>query len=582
MRFNPKSGNTWNEAGGMRRRLVLNIIAFAVFLYTFFFLLSILRLSFEYRHIPNEYREAANFDLTLTFLNGINPYALDTLRGNVPACVFQYGPLFSLLTAGIHFILPFIDIFTLHYLVAFACVLAAGLMAAVIAYEQAQTLMPSACVFLFTIACTWRYGYINAVPDTLGVTVLVLIFFIETRNSIKGKDFYEAALSVALLYIKQYFVIISLSLFIYKLISDKKAWVRFSISGLFLLAVSIFIINYTCPLYFTYTLLIVHGVSGQSVAASHPLFSFVSLPKAGLSGSFLAGVIPSAGEASGLPSTGWAFEILQLKSLISIFVFVFIGMIAGVIRAFASRTPRYISSRLFVIHSAVAFMALLFLGQNDGAWLSYYLQLLMPSVLIYSFVSVEKDVMDNGSKKYAKALYLILMFLMVMYTTYKMDSRLPYFEKSSEALSEWEKAYRYCDSYASEGEILYRAPLGINALSNRRYLYDNGHEMAIHQEFLDEYNSSLFYQKLFPYGGRLMEQHIRYREEMRQKVLRHEYSLVMSTATDGELVEQKDLEAGGYIKMDTLRLDMGWAYYDVDFWVLSDGDVPSLVTEGWT
>ena len=582
MRFNPKSGNTYNEAGGMRRRLVLNIIAFAVILYTIFFLVSIFRISICDRNIPNEYREAANFDLTLSFINGINPYTLGTLNGDVPACVFQYGPMFSLLVAGGHFILPFVDVFTLHYLIAFICIMAAAVMAAVIAFENSQTMMPSACVFLFTIACTWRYGYINAVPDTLGVTVLVTIFFIETRKKVKGKEYIEAALSVLLLYIKQYFIVIALSLFIYKLITDKKAWVRLTVSGIALLTASVLIVNITCPLYFTYTLLIVHGVSGQSVAATHPLFSFFALPGSGAALIPLAEAVSAAGEGTALPSTGWAFEILQLKSLISIFGFVFIGMLTGVTRAFVSRTPRFNTSRLFVIHSAVAFSALLYLGQNDGAWLSYYLQLLMPSVVIYSFISIEKDVLDESIIKYFRWAYMILMFLMVMYTTYRVDLRLPYYEKSSEAMSEWDKAYRYCDAYAAAGDILYRAPLGINALANGRYLYDNGHEMAIHQEFLDEYNATAFYQKLFPFGGRLMQQHIDYREEMRRKVLRKEYSLVLTTATDGDLVSIEDLKAGGYVKLDTLTLDMGWATYDVDFWILSEGDMPSLATEGWT
>ena len=583
MRFNPSSDRTYNEAGGVRRRLVLNILAFAVILYTLFFLVSICRISVQGWHIPNEYREPANFDLTLTFIKGINPYSLDTLNKEVPACVFQYGPLFSLLVAGIHFLLPFADIFALHYIMAFICILAAAVMASAIALENSQTLLPPACVFLLTSVCTWRYGYINAVPDTLGITLLVLIFFVETRKKIRGKEYIEAALAVALLYTKQYFIIIALSLFIYKLITDKKAWLRLTVSGLLILTASVSIVNMICPLYFTYTLLIVHGVSGQSVASAHPLFSGLSLPFTASAGAIrMVSTLEAVQNTGQLPSTGWAFELMQVRSLISIFLFVFAGMLAGVIRAFVRRTPGFNSSRLFVIHTGVAFMALLFLGQNDGAWLSYYLQLLMPPVIIYSFVSVEKGVLDGEIKAYPRWAYTALMIVAVMYTTYRTDSRLPYFEKSDAVMKEWEKAYRYCDAYASAGEILYRAPLGINALAGDRYLYDNGHEMAIHKEFLDEYNGSLFYQKLFPYGGRLMEQHIRYRDKMKEKVLDKGYSLVMTTDTDGELIDPAELEEGGYVKLDTLTLDTGWAAYDVDFWILSDGDRPSFATEGWT
>ncbi len=580
MKFSFGSDRAHKEAGGIRRRLVLNSIAIAVLLYTLFFIISIFRISFIDRHIPNEYREPANFDLTMAFIKGINPYALETLNSDVPACVFQYGPLFSLITAGIYLIIPFADIFFLHYFLAFLCIMAAALMASVIVYENTQTWLPPVCVFLFTMACTWRYGYINAVPDTLGVTLLVLIFFIETRSSIHGKEYLEAAIAVALLYTKQYFIIIALSLFIYKLITDKKAWIKLSLSGIFILSVSVVIMNIICPLYFTYTLLIVHGVSGQSVAASHPLFSSIVLPGSANISISVAGQVSK--EMDSVPSTGWAYEMIQIKSLLSIFFFVFLGMITGVAKAFSQKSPRFNSSRLFVIHSCVAFLALLYLGQNDGAWLSYYLQLLMPSVIVYSFISIEKDVLDEGIKKSYKWVYTILLIFMVMYTTYRVDSRLPYFEKSEENMKNWDKAYRYCDSYASSGEILYRAPLGINALANNRYLYDNGHEMAIHQRFLDEYEQSKFYQKLFPYGGKLMEQHIRYRNLMKEKVMSQEYSLVLTTATDGDIVSAEDLKSCGYVVLDTIPLDMGWAVYDVDFWVLSDGEKPSFVTEGWT
>ncbi|MBR1524943.1 MAG: hypothetical protein IJ641_10880 [Lachnospiraceae bacterium] len=574
MRFNPKADRFYDTAGGMRRRLVFNIVAFAVILYTVFFLSGICRAAFSSTHIPNEYREPANFDLTLAFIKGVNPYALDVLEEDAPGCVYQYGPLFSLIVAGIHFILSFMDIFVLHYIVALICVLAAALMAAVITHENTETLLPSVCVFLLTIVCTWRYGYVNAVPDTLGVTILVLIFFIETRKRIHGKEYIEAALAVALLYTKQYFVIIAASLFFYKLITDIRACVRLSISGILLLVGSVAVVNYTCPLYFTYTLLIVHGVSGQSVAVSRPLFSSI-----GLIGEAL--VSPEE-QAVQLPPTGWAFELLQLRSLISIFLFVFAGMIAGVVRAFATKTPRFNCSRLFVIHSGVAFMALLFLGQNDGAWLSYYLELLMPSVVIYSFISAERDALDDEIHRYFRWAYFALLMFMVMYTTYRVDSRLPYYEKSDEAMAVWEKAYNYCDAYAESGELLYRAPLGINALASGRYLYDNGHEMAIHQKFLDEYNATEFYQRIFPYAGRLMEQHIRYREEMRKKVTERKYSLVMKTATDEdaeEFVSAEALEGAGYVKLDTLGLEMGWVDYDVEFWVLAkSGEVPLEAT----
>lgn len=577
LRFNFRPEDNHDKAGGVRRRLVLNLIAAAVMLYTIFFLVSIVRSASDGVHIPNEYREAANFDLTLSFIKGINPYTLGTLDNNVPACAYQYGPLFSLLVAGLHFVLPFVDIFALHYIFAFICMMAASIMAAIIAHENTKTLLPPVCAFLFITACSWRYGYVNAVPDTLGLTLLVMIFFAETRKKLPGKEYIEAFIAVALFYTKQYFVIVAASLFIYKLITDKKACLKLSISGIVFLVSSVALIDLTCPLYFTYSLLVVHGVSGQSVAK--PV-----LTGGQLSGAFIAsakniGPIYETASAAGNPSTGWAFEVMQLKSLVGIFVFVFLSMAAGVVLAFIKRRPSFNASRLFVIHSAVAFAALLFLGQNDGAWLSYYLQLLMPSVIIYAFIIAETCVLDESVTKIWRIAAGVLLILMVMHTTYRVDSRLPYYIKSSEVRQSWEKAYKYCDAYAGSGEILYRAPVGVNALMNGRYLYDNGHELAIKKSFLDEYNNSPAYQSLFPYAGRLMEQHEAYRKEMLDKAGRQEYSLIM--IADGEtkpdeMITSEDAEAAGYVLLEEIPLDMGWASYDVEFWVRSSEDIPVL------
>ena len=101
MRFNFRSESNYDTAGGLRRRLVFNIVAFAVMFYTFFFIVGMCRAAFSGTDIPNEYREPANFDLTLTFIKGINPYSTEVLEGDVPGCVFQYGPAFSLLAEAL-------------------------------------------------------------------------------------------------------------------------------------------------------------------------------------------------------------------------------------------------------------------------------------------------------------------------------------------------------------------------------------------------------------------------------------------------------------------------------------------------
>ncbi|MCR5748309.1 MAG: glycosyltransferase family 39 protein [Lachnospiraceae bacterium] len=559
MRFNFfRSQSILNTAGGVRRRLIFNIVAAAVLFYTVFFVIHILGSMLSGIHIPNEYREAANVDLTLSIIKGVNPYSSEGLQEVHPRLVFQYGPLFSLLAAGIHFLLPFIDIVVLHYIIALICVGLGAAMSLRIVRENTRTWLPGMAVFLFTIVCTWRYGYINAVPDTLAVTLLILIFYVETREHIKGKEIIEALISVALFYTKQYFVIIALSLFIYKLIVDKRACIRLTISGLAFLASSIAAVQFFCPLYFTYTLLVVHGVSGQSTGAAAPVFSYIG------TGALSTAI---ASTEYNEPPSGWAFEWQQLKSLGGIFIFIFAGMVIGVIRAFKNRIPTFGGSRLFVIHTGVASLALLYLGQNDGAWLSYYLQLLMPSVIIYSFIAIEKVCFDDSIKSSYIIAAMGLFMFMVMFTMYRCDERLPVYDRSEISLSDWDRVYGYCDKYGAEGDVLYIAPLGFNALLNDRYLYDNGHEMAINEDFYEEYRNSDFYRKVFPQAGALMKKHLDYRDEMRERIRRQEYRLVTAVPGYETIADTTLLKQSGYELADTVTLDMGRTSYEVEFWI---------------
>lgn len=549
------SSGDLNRAGGHGRRLIFNALAAAVLLYTVFFIIRMTISMLHGIHIPNEYREAANVDLTMSIIKGINPYSLAGLHESHPRLVFQYGPLFSLLVAGLHFVLPFIDVIVLHYLTAFVCVVAAGMMAGRIVRENTDTWLPCVSAFLFTVCCTWRYGYVNAVPDTLGVTLLVLVFFIETRKHLKYREYLEAVTAVALFYTKQYLVVIAVSLFIYKLITDKKGCIRLSAAGLLLLAGTMTAMQIWCPLYFTYSLLVVHGVSGQSTGAAAPLLSMVSV------------AVSSAASADyAEPASGWAYEWQQIRSLAGIFIFVFLGMAAGVVRAFRTKTPLFDGSRLFVIHTAVAATALLYFGQNDGAWLSYYLQMLMPGVVIYAFIFIGKICLIDIPDRRISLAYNVLSLVMVMFTLYRCDGRLPVYDEDGAARERWESIYDTCDRYAASGDILYVAPLGYNALINDRYLYDNGHEMAINEEFYEEYKRSGLYMSLFPYAGDLMEKHLSYRDEMREKVTRQEYSLVTAVPGYETIADEDHLKRSGYELVDTYDLDMGRTSYEVQLW----------------
>ena len=64
MRFNFfGTKKVFDTAGGMRRRLIFNVVAAAVVFYSVFFVIHIAVFALTGIQIPNEYREAANVDL---------------------------------------------------------------------------------------------------------------------------------------------------------------------------------------------------------------------------------------------------------------------------------------------------------------------------------------------------------------------------------------------------------------------------------------------------------------------------------------------------------------------------------------
>ena len=77
----------------------MNAIGILIFVYAAILIINIGRASLADISFPNEYREAANIQLTMEFLKGKNPYSLSAYSGSVPGIIYVYGPLYSLFTA---------------------------------------------------------------------------------------------------------------------------------------------------------------------------------------------------------------------------------------------------------------------------------------------------------------------------------------------------------------------------------------------------------------------------------------------------------------------------------------------------
>lgn len=552
------------------RKNIINLFGIPLAIYTVFLLYRIISSAFGNTAAPNEYREVANIQLTQQFIKGINPYSMDALKGSVPGIVYVYGPLYSLVTALLSFIIP-ADIITLHYIVTLTAILISASLAAFMVHEHTDTITSPLAGFLFIIICTWRYGYVNAVPDAFAMMLMMFILFFESRKTFRGREMILALFTIAIFFTKQYFLMILATLVIFKFLTDRKALKKYLINTAVLSAAVIIAVSVTCPLYWTYSVFFAHGPFGLTAQQYENAYGN-KLSSIGDTTSEAASIVQKALASDSKdtdPPSGFAYEFLQLKTLGGTFLFMFLMAAAGIIRSFSDKfkhTPDYM--KLFIIHIFLASVCLLYLGRNSGAWLSYYLQLLMPAVIIYSVIVTEELIINADSRKKA-AVYLAMMFMLIFFTAFRTDRRLPVYTQTAQEREEWESAYKILDTYCSKGEVYYYPLLGFNALENGQLLYNNGHSMVITGWFNGEWEALEWEQKLFPEAGNIMEKNIAYQDEIVSNVRMGKYSLITYIqGVDDDLgrMTLSDIKAGPYKKLDTIRLNAGRMSYNVQFW----------------
>ncbi len=566
------------------KKNIMNAIGILIFAYAFILIIFIGRTSLADISFPNEYREAANIQLTMEFLKGNNPYSLSAYSGPVPGLIYVYGPLYSLFTALFCLVFP-ADVIFMHYLVTFVCVIAGAVLAAYMTYEKTEYLAAPAAVFLFTVTCNWRYGYINAVPDAFALTLMILIFFVSTRKDFRFKDTLLAVLSVLTYFAKQYFLIVAVSVLIYRFICSRKKALSLFLQTLIISAVTFIIVSLICPLYFTYTVFMAHGPFGMSNEQFSRLYAYVKeeeaedryyeeKAKAEEAGEVPEGTLKKEGETltnkseNTDPGSGFSYEIMQLRSLGGMFIFIFLWAAAGMILEIKDRLKHRKEPEFFyIIHMVIAFAALVYLGQNNGAWLSYYLQLLMPAVIIYSFIIQDRLIAEKDGL--VKNILIAGLVLTVSFTAYRTGTRLKIYKKTDEQIKAWEKAYELVSAAEEKGDVYFVPPLGFKALSDGQYLYNNGHNMVVNIQFLMEYNSTPWEQKLFPHAGMVINSHYDEQMNIRKKAENGGYGMV--TLIDGmdmdyDRLDMADLMKAGYKKEEEILLYSGRLSYNVQFW----------------
>lgn len=546
-------------------RGLLNAAGVIVLVYTAFFLYGMTSSSYAEISVPNEFQEVANIQMTEAFLKGINPYSLNgATGGEVPGVLYAYGPVYSLITALVAFLIP-ADLILLHYVVSFFAMLGAAFLGAWMVKERTETLFAPAVTFLLLINCSWRYGYINAVPDALGFFWVMLAVFTETRKKCRGRELIEIIIVILALHTKIYMAYIALPLFIYKLLADRKAALRFFIYGVILMIVTSAAVTVWCPLSWAYYIYFLHGPFGGVQSAGSDASGNGSLE--------LLELLTFKNRSD--PESGLGYEILQLRSIIGIFLFFFITAAAAICMQIKNRFKDCDPvEKLMTVCILVSIPIMFVLGTNDGAWLSYYLQIQIPPLVMLSLIFAENKCMGEDKLK-SRICMNICLTVMIVFTLYRTGKRLPYYYMLPEQKEIWEEAYGLIDKYSEQGEIYYSPILAFDAVRNGRYYYNNGYVGAASHSLYSEYLVTGWQQKLFPYAGDVMKKHFEYRDVLEDKIKNGGYALIaVNEGSDGtdRAVRISCITDGPYILLKELDIPVSRVNFPVKFYVLKEGE----------
>ncbi len=552
-----------------KKENIINLLTIPLIIYTVYFLYQIFYFTFTNYSIPHEYREAANIQLTQVFINGVNPYSLKSLLGEKPGTVYVYGALYSLVTAGIWKI-THINIIFLHYLVSLISMIISAVLAAVIIRDHTKTVTAPLTGFLLILFCHWRYGYVNAVPDSFALLLLILIFYLELHVKIKYREIISAVITIALFFTKQYFVIICAVMIVYLFITDKKRCRNYTIASLITAAAAVIAVSITCPLYWTYSVYLAHGPWSQTILQYIAAYGdkVCSVCDTSVKAAEMASVMAVSAQATG-DQTGFAYEFIQLRSLVGTFIGVFAAAALAAVLIIKNGLKNISDfTKFLIIQMIISSAALVYLGRNDGAWLSYYLQLLMPAMIIFAVSETEKMALEN-SRYMAADIAVAVIVLLFALTIWKTDTRFTRNYLTDDEKAAWTEAYETLNEY-KDGDIYYYPLLAYNAIDNGKYFYNNGHSMVIQGWFNGEWEQFKWEQVIFPYAGKVMQANINYQDRIKKRVTDGEYSMItyiQGVDDDFGRMNLSDISQKYELKK-TITLRVGRLTYDVQFWTL--------------
>ncbi|MBR6159003.1 MAG: hypothetical protein IKQ40_01780, partial [Lachnospiraceae bacterium] len=217
-----------------------------------------------------------------------------------------------------------------------------------------------------------------------------------------------------------------------------------------------------------------------------------------------------------------------------------------------------------LVQIIVMMFPLYVIGRNDGAFLSYFLQLWIPFITVVALVSFER--MGRG------IMHAAVYAGIAAFTIYFGFARLPLHVLTADEMADWQKAYGYTQKFAEQGEIFYARSLAYDPTADDVTSVGGdcicGHDGEISPDTITALTGAGLPDSLTKYARRIVDQNLSYREKVQQKAKDHVYSLITFDKCGAyTLFDEAMLEEAGYRCIDRIDLQVGNMPYEVLFYV---------------
>ena len=432
--------------------------------------------------IPNEIREGANIAMVNSLVRGENPYKdIMTGGGSAPGVFYMYPILNNLIAAAVVRVTGAPAGLVLLVLNMLWTIITSLLITAICA---AVTKNRYLLIFSFILShyCAWRYTNCSAFPDMLAVLLMTVIMYICMRCRITGKHIIVLSLLTTLcFYSKQYAVVIlvPVAVWLWLKCSKKKSLSYVGLTAL-LGGLSALLIYIVMPLYFLETVFLLGDSADNSFRWA--IVQFIKMGKQFFLWYMLAAV--------------WLLRMILKKKEIRIdYVF---------------------------IHFVIMAIFLIYFGQNEGAHLSYYLQMWFPATIILAIRMLD-ELTVTYCNKWQEYVLVCVALVCAIYPYYYLHTP----QLTDEQKENWARVYEI----AGQNNVLATPQQSSYAANKGEYMYDYGQNQYILRneamEYWNKLEDSQLLMSLFPQALELKKVHEDYRLQILDRLENGEYDTLM-------------------------------------------------------